>query len=570
MVFSDELKTRRLILVVDDQEINRDLMEMFLRDEYDLLFAENGRQAMELIRAHQEMLSIVLLDLMMPVMDGFQVLAAVHEDEALRRIPIIVLTAERSAELRALQMGAADFITKPFDIHEIILARVARIIELSEGRTIIQTAERDALTGLYTGNFFFQYAERFARYHPDCQMDAVVLNIERFHLVNDLYGRDFGDRVLALIGAAIQEQTSETGAIGCRMEADQFCIYIRHSKDYQELLNALQSRLAPVSGNTRIRLRTGVCAKLEGVHDLRGQFDKAKIACDMLRGNCSRNLMYYDMELHHKEVFSEGLVNDIHRAVEQRQFKVFFQPKYGIQGTRPVLRSAEALIRWKHPDHGMISPGAFIPLFEQNGLIQTVDEFVWAETARQIAAWKAEYGFTLPVSVNLSRVDLYDPLLEEKLLDLVERNGLTTHELKLEVTESAYTDDPEQLVARVERLRNLGFEIEMDDFGSGYSSLNMISTLPIDVLKMDMKFIQNVKKGNEKDFRLIELILDIADYLHVPVVAEGVETAEQCEMLRQAGCSLVQGYYFSRPVPPAEFALLIEKEQNERKLEGST
>lgn len=570
MVFSDELKTRRLILVVDDQEINRDLLEMFLRDEYDLLFAENGRQAMELICAHQEMLSIVLLDLMMPVMDGFQVLAAVHEDEALRRIPIIVLTAERSAELRALQMGAADFITKPFDMHEIILARVARIIELSEGRTIIQTAERDALTGLYTGNFFFQYAERFARYHPDCEMDAVVLNIERFHLVNDLYGRDFGDRVLALIGAAIQEQTSETGAIGCRMEADQFCIYIRHSEDYQELLNALQSRLAPVSGNTRIRLRTGVCAKLEGVHDLRGQFDKAKIACDMLRGNCSRNLMYYDMELHHKEVFSEGLVNDIHRAVEQRQFQVYFQPKYAIQGARPVLRSAEALIRWRHPDHGMISPGAFVPLFEQNGLIQTVDEFVWAETARQIAAWKAEYGFTLPVSVNLSRVDLYDPLLEEKLLDLVERNGLTTHELKLEVTESAYTDDPEQLVARVERLRNLGFEIEMDDFGSGYSSLNMISTLPIDVLKMDMKFIQNVKKGNEKDFRLIELILDIADYLHVPVVAEGVETAEQCEMLRQAGCSLVQGYYFSRPVPPAEFALLIEKEQNERKLEGST
>ena len=570
MVLSNELKTRRLILVVDDQEINRDLMEMFLRDEYDLLFAENGRQAMELICAHQEMLSIVLLDLMMPVMDGFQVLAAVHEDEALRRIPIIVLTAERSAELRALQMGAADFITKPFDMHEIILARVARIIELSEGRTIIQTAERDALTGLYTGNFFFQYAERFARYHPDCEMDAVVLNIERFHLVNDLYGRDFGDRVLALIGAAIREQTSETGAIGCRMEADQFCIYIRHSEDYQELLNALQSRLAPVSGNTRIRLRTGVCPKLEGVHDLRGQFDKAKIACDMLRGNYSRNLMYYDMELHHKEVFSEGLVNDIHRAVEQRQFQVYFQPKYAIQGTRPVLRSAEALIRWKHPEYGMISPGAFIPLFEQNGLIQTVDEFVWAETARQIAAWKAEYGFTLPVSVNLSRVDLYDPLLEEKLLDLVERNGLTTHELKLEVTESAYTDDPEQLVARVERLRNLGFEIEMDDFGSGYSSLNMISTLPIDVLKMDMKFIQNVKKGNEKDFRLIELILDIADYLHVPVVAEGVETAEQCQMLRQAGCSLVQGYYFSRPVPPAEFALLIEKEQNERKLEGST
>ena len=568
MAYSNGINTRRLVLVVDDQEINRELLEMFLSDDYDLLFAENGQQAMELIRAHQDMLSIVLLDLMMPVMDGFQVLAAVHADEALRRIPIIVLTAERAAELRALQLGAADFITKPFDMHEIILARVARIIELSEGRTIIQAAERDELTGLYTGNFFFQYAERINRYHPDWDMDAVVLNIERFHLVNDLYGRDFGDRVLGLIGEAILDQTNGVGAIGGRMEADQFCVYIRHAESYQELLEALQSRLASISGNSRIRLRTGVCPRLEGIGDLQSQFDKAKIACNMLRGNFSRDVMYYDMEMHRKEVFSEGLVNDIHRAVEERQFQVYFQPKYGIQGPRPALRSAEALIRWKHPDHGMISPGAFIPLFEQNGLIQMVDEYVWAETARQIAAWKAEYGFTLPVSVNLSRVDVYDPALEEKLLGLVENNGLTTHELKLEVTESAYTDDPEQLVARVQHLRDLGFQIEMDDFGSGYSSLNMISTLPIDVLKMDMKFIQNVKKGNEKDFKLIELVLDIAEFLHVPVVAEGVETAEQCEMLRQAGCSLVQGYYFSRPIPPAEFARLIEKELNDMKLEG--
>ena len=568
MAYSNGINTRRLVLVVDDQEINRELLEMFLSDDYDLLFAENGQQAMELIRAHQDILSIVLLDLMMPVMDGFQVLAAVHADEALRRIPIIVLTAERAAELRALQLGAADFITKPFDMHEIILARVARIIELSEGRTIIQAAERDELTGLYTGNFFFQYAERINRYHPDWDMDAVVLNIERFHLVNDLYGRDFGDRVLGLIGEAILDQTNGVGAIGGRMEADQFCVYIRHAESYQELLEALQSRLASISGNSRIRLRTGVCPRLEGIGDLQSQFDKAKIACNMLRGNFSRDVMYYDMEMHRKEVFSEGLVNDIHRAVEERQFQVYFQPKYGIQGPRPALRSAEALIRWKHPDHGMISPGAFIPLFEQNGLIQMVDEYVWAETARQIAAWKAEYGFTLPVSVNLSRVDVYDPALEEKLLGLVENNGLTTHELKLEVTESAYTDDPEQLVARVQHLRDLGFQIEMDDFGSGYSSLNMISTLPIDVLKMDMKFIQNVKKGNEKDFKLIELVLDIAEFLHVPVVAEGVETAEQCEMLRQAGCSLVQGYYFSRPIPPAEFARLIEKELNDMKLEG--
>ena len=565
MAFSNELHPRRLVLVVDDQEINRALLEMILSDQYDLLFAENGQQALEIIQDKREMLSIILLDLMMPVMDGFQVLEAVRADEELRRIPVIVLTAEKSAELRALQMGAADFITKPFDLHEVILARVGRMIELSEGRTIIQSTERDELTGLYTGNFFFQYAGRILRYHPEWEMDAVVINVERFHLLNDLYGRDFGDRVLRQIGAMLREQCRDSGAIACRMAADQFYVYVRHGEDYEQRLQELQESLSGVSSSGRIRLRAGVCPRLEQAMDPQSQFDKAKIACNMLRGNYAKSVMQYDLDLYRKEVFDDGLVSDIHKAIQERQFTVFYQPKYAIQGDRPVLRSAEALVRWRHPEHGMVSPGAFIPLFERNGLIQLVDEFVWAEAARQVAEWKERFGLSVPVSVNLSRVDVYDPALEEKLQGLVERNGLSPGELKLEVTESAYTDDPDQLIERVQRLRGLGFEIEMDDFGTGYSSLNMISKLPIDVLKMDMKFIQNVKRGDSRDFRLIELILDIAEYIKVPVVAEGVETAEQCEMLREAGCALVQGYYFSRPVPPEEFEALIEKEKEMRK-----
>ena len=171
----------------------------------------------------------------------------------------------------------------------------------------------------------------------------------------------------------------------------------------------------------------------------------------------------------------------------------------------------------------------------------------------------------MPVSVNVSRVDVFNPTLVETLLGIVRENGLEPGALKLEVTESAYTDNAGQMIGLISRLRELSFEIEMDDFGSGYSSLNMLSSIPIDVLKMDMAFIRNIELS-ERDFRMVELVLDIARYLNVPVVAEGVETEKQLHMLRDAGCQLVQGYYFSRPLPPEDFEKLIEKE-TERKCE---
>jgi EAL domain-containing protein (putative c-di-GMP-specific phosphodiesterase class I) len=216
----------------------------------------------------------------------------------------------------------------------------------------------------------------------------------------------------------------------------------------------------------------------------------------------------------------------------------------------------------------MISPASFIPLFESNGQIGVVDNYVWNEAARQIAEWQEKYGVTIPVSVNLSRVDVFDPQLEQRLVDLLKEHGLDYRSLKLEVTESAYTDNAGQMIELINHLRARGFEIEMDDFGSGYSSLNMLSCMPIDVLKMDMAFVRNIEHS-EKDFRLVEVVLDIARYLKVPVVAEGVETQRQLDMLKDAGCELIQGYFFSRPLPPEEFERLIQAElETERKSEA--
>ena len=494
----------------------------------------------------------------MPVMSGFEVLEEVRGDELLQRIPIIVLTADKSAELRALLLGAADFITKPYDVPEIILARVARIIELCEGRQLISAAENDHLTGLYSLNFFYEYANRLYQYHPELRMDAIVMNIEQFHSVNALNGREFGDVVLRVIGSEIAAFLGETEGIACRFEADRFGVYCVRQTDYRALLERFQNRVDLISRTVNVHLRMGVMPWREGVEPVQ-LFDRAQTACAMVRGDYQNPIMIYDEEMREREMRNQRLLNDLQIAIQERQFQVVYQPKYDIQCDPPRLASAEALIRWDHPELGFISPGDFVPLFEGNGLIGLVDSFVWREAAAQVAQWKEKYGFILPISVNLSRPDVFDPTLIDRLVDLIESNGLDYRNIKLEVTESAYTDDAKHVLDVIGRLRDLGFEIEMDDFGSGYSSLNMLSDMPIDVLKMDMKFIRNIETS-ETDRRLVTLILDIARYLKVSVVAEGVETEGQLELLREGACDLVQGYYFSRPLPPEKFEALILRE----------
>ncbi len=558
MIETKQIERPKLILIADDIELNRDALEVVLDGQYDLLFAENGKEALEIMRMHREDLSMLILDLNMPVMNGYEVMERLREDELLQHIPVIVLTADKSAELQALQMGAADFITKPFDIPEIIQTRVSRILELSEGKKLISAAERDRITGLYSRNFFYEYANRLFQYHTEMHMDAAVLNIEQFHSVNAVNGREFGDSVLKRIGEEIRAFISGTQGIASRVEADRFDLYCLHQPDYRAVLNRIQEAVNRHSPNVSIHLRMGVMPWREGVEPVL-MLDRAQAACNMVRGNYQNPLMIYNEEMQAQELMNRRLLNDLKSAVSEHQLQVYYQPKYDIQCDPPRLSSAEALIRWKHPELGMVSPGQFVPLFEGNGLISRVDHYVWEEAARQVREWKDRYGFVLPVSVNLSRADVFDPALVDRLIRLIEENHLDYKDIKLEVTESAYTDKASTVLETIHRLRELGFEIEMDDFGSGYSSLNMLSDMPIDVLKMDMKFVRNIETS-DTDMRLVKLILDIARYLGVKVVAEGVETEGQLRLLKDVGCDLIQGFYFSRPVPPEEFEKLIEKE----------
>ena len=549
---------KRHVLIVDDEMINREILGSILGTLYEVTFAENGQEALDKLHEPDSDFSLILLDLLMPVLDGFGVIAKIHEDETLKRIPVIVMTSEKEAEVKSIRLGAADFITKPYDMPEVILARCERIIQLSEDNIIIRSTEKDAVTGLYTRDYFFEYIRQI-EHHRKAPVDVLVFNIDHFHLVNEMYGRTVGNTVLMRVADTIVEVLDDIALIACRPEADTFYVYCDHIEDYSPLITEIQDKIDDSSGLSKIRLRSGIYLNADADADIELRFDRAKTACDKIRGDYMTAVSYYSKDLHLRSIYQERLIKDIVQAIANEDLKVFFQPKYDITGEVPKLRSAEALIRWVHPELGMISPGDFIPLFEGNGLIQKVDNYVWSKAAKQIREWKDKFGYSVSVSVNVSRIDIFDPSLLEKLRRIIDTNGLHESELMLEITESAYADNAGSLTEVTNSLRALGFKIEMDDFGSGYSSLNMITSIPIDVLKLDMSFIKKMEE-DEKNLKLVEIILDIAKFLKVPVVAEGVETKAQLDMLKCMGCQVIQGYYFSKPVSAEEFEKFIIKE----------
>ena len=562
---TDEIvrRSKRTVLIVEDELVNQQLLGFILRGSYNVIFAKNGQEAIDILHSGEYRVSMILLDILMPVMDGITFLRLAAEDERIRSIPIIVLTSDNEMELEAFQLGAMDFIKKPYDMPDIILARVRRIIEFVEDREIIKDVEHDPLTRLYNRSFFFEYTRRLMDSEKDRSFDMLAVDVDRFRIANEVYGRAFGDQVLCALADGIREILQEQMGIGCRADADLFYILLEHGTDLNDILERIRSCVRDGEHQSILRIRMGAYCQIGAEHPVSWYAEAAGSACDSIRGNYQTDVMVYDEALHQRELMNERLIADVDTAIEERQFIVYFQPKYAVQGDRPMLVSAEALVRWIHPELGFVSPGAFIPLFEENGLISKVDNYVWREAARQLCVWKKQYGLNLQVSVNVSRKDLFNGSLCDQLKDIVSENGLTVDDLVFEVTESAYSQDTAQMLQAVKSLRDAGFKIEMDDFGSGYSSLNMLCLMPIDALKIDMKFVRNIV-SSKTGYRIVELVVEMARALNVPTIVEGVEDQEQYELVRRVGCDVVQGYYFSKPVDAAGFEKLIEKEMEQR------
>ena len=272
-------------------------------------------------------------------------------------IPVIVMTADEASEVPSLRIGASDFITKPYPHPEIILARVKRTIDQSEDRKLIQSTERDSLTGLYNRDYFFRYAEQFDQHNKRIPMDAILLNINHFHIVNERHGKEYGNRILRRIADNIRTVLRTRGGFACRPEADTFLVYCRHGYEYQELLDQVTADLNPdaSASENKIRMRMGVYPVVDKTIDIERRFDRAKMAADTKRHTYEETISFYDNKLHEAIKFADRLLEDFQKSLVQNHFQVYYQPKFDVRGDTPVLTSAEALVRWRHPQLDRIS-----------------------------------------------------------------------------------------------------------------------------------------------------------------------------------------------------------------------
>jgi len=539
------------VLIVDDNPVNRTVLANILKGEYETLQAADGAEALEVIRQQTSALSAILLDLIMPGMDGYAFLEALGREFPRAGIPVIVVTGDTGAEVRALDLGATDFLGKPYR-PRVILARLKNILQLRENAARLHRVERDSLTGLYNQEGFYQRVETLLHREPEMEVDIVAVDVSNFKLVNALYGVNVGDEVLRQTARRLQKH------FGCdilaRRTADQFLMaFPGGGISGEELWRQIREWTNPLGLSLPVRL--GICAARGTAVPVSILCDNAKIAADSIWNRYDCHWVLYDDAVRTRLETEQQLADDLETGLRTGQLEAWYQPKCD-PATGKVV-GAEALVRWNHPTRGSLSPDAFVPLFERNHLILKLDRFMWERTCRDLAAWQQAGHPAVPVSVNVSRVDVYQRDLAEQLGELLDRLGIPRNMLPLEITESAYCDDPAQLNDTIRRLRQAGFLVEMDDFGSGWSSLNALTELPVDGVKLDRKFLRDLE--TERGERFVRHLVEMIGDLGIPMTAEGVESARQASFLRELGCRSAQGLYYAPPMPRERFeAYLLE------------
>ena len=548
--------SRKRILIVDDSTLNRALLRHILSAQYDIIEAEDGKTALELLFTRMEDIAAVLLDIVMPDISGYEVLAAVRERQEFAALPIMVMTQldGHGEEIRALELGATDFVSKPYQ-PEVLRQRLSNILLLSEAAALRHTVERDALTGLYAKDAF--YARAAATMQADSSRAYVIatLDIDHFKLVNDLFGAAQGDKLLRHVADSLLTVLEKNHALCARLDRDHFAVCTPQSADTELLLTRLaHSCLTAYPLDMKLAMRLGLYTVQDISVPVNLMCDRALLAGASIKGKCNQICAHYT-EAHRQLLLEEqAIVNSMHEALAREEFQVYFHPKYSLQTMH--LMGAEALVRWQHPQMGMLTPERFISIFEKNGFISAMDEYVWTQVCRQLRRWLDAGVPVVPLSVNVSRVDIYHPRLCTLLQNLLHTYRLPPHMLRLEVTESACTDNITQLSTTINALRAAGFVVEMDDFGSGYSSLNMLKDIPVDVLKIDLRFLENSQE-TLRGTSILASVIRMARWLHIPVLAEGVENVGQVAFLRSVGCAGGQGTYFGRAMPAQNFEALL-------------
>ena len=416
----------------------------------------------------------------------------------------------------------------------------------------IEAPRIDAATGLLSKEAFFDEAAAYLRHSGARDVSIVCFDVDHFKLFNDLHGLDCGDELLRYLGRALALRFSPDGAQPlARLAADTFalCATGIRPERVERILVDISSECP--NGIDAI-VRAGVYRIEDPASPVSIMCDRAVIALRTVKGSYFDRVALYDPGMREALVLEREVVAGIESALREDRIELFLQPKCNIRTGKIV--GAEALARWRHPERGIVAPGEFIPLIERNGLVRSLDLRVWEKTAAWIRGLIDEGVQPVPVSVNVSRADIYLVDVAAELHALVERYGIDPSLIEVEITESAYSERPDRIVAAFDALAERGFTVLMDDFGSGYSSLNMLKDINVDVLKIDMRFLD---RDDRRSKDIMESVIRMARWLDLPVIAEGVETREQVNFLLDVGCSYAQGYYYARPMEAAAFEALL-------------
>lgn len=472
---------KRTVLIVEDEAINRKILKKSLQDDYTIEEAENGLAALNILSANQDIAAIIL-DLVMPIMNGYEFLAEYGKSEELQQIPVLVSTGDRDAEseTKCLKLGACDFISKPYNIN-VVKLRLKNAIERSQLVLLEQlryAADFDALTGLYNKDKLYRDIPDLIGRNQDRKFAFINFDIDNFKAYNSFFGVEEGDNLIRFMADILEKALNNIPEkLYSRGSADTFNIVIPYD---EQLINSIVSELIRKLNEYRqdyhIKPSFGIYIMIDLSMSGALMHDRAKMAAEVCKGQYMQYINYYDERINEQMSKEQEIVNEMEHALETEQFVVYCQPKYSLQTNRPA--GAEALVRWIHLEKGMISPGDFIPVFEKNG-----------------------------------------------------------------------------------------FVVMMDDFGSGYSSLNTLKDINVDVLKIDMKFMGKTDNPGRSE-NILASVVRMEKWLNMPVIAEGVELEEQVEFLKSIGCEYVQGYYFAKPMPAAEYAKLLDDEEVDSRYVG--
>ncbi len=413
----------------------------------------------------------------------------------------------------------------------------------------------DRLTGIATKEAFFSSVRRFLDENTGEKCVMVTCDADRFKIINDVYGSRVGDSILIQMAAVMFRETLGKGVCG-RLRADVFALCVKEEDfDLDSLIESQRFLSDNLGLAYNLVIHNGVYPISDPDVEISVMCDRADLARSTIKGDYSKRYAYYDEPMRAAILAEQEILNDMEKALETEAFVLYLQPIYSLNFEKPV--SAEALVRWNHPEKGLIEPGRFITLFEHNRFITNLDRYMWELACRYLAERRDRGLAQIPISVNVSRINLFQTDLASDLLEIIGRYNLTPAMLRLEITETAYMDDPMQVVTASAKLRKAGFRIMVDDFGSGYSSLHMLKDIPLDVLKLDMRFLSDVEPSSKAATVLLGVIR-IAQSLGMVTVAEGVETMFQLEFLRAAGCDNIQGFYYSKPLPIDEFEVFLD------------